>query len=395
MRKKARLSLHDRIFLAAHKDGSPYLTQFVIEGEGRIDPVRLGIALHAAAAVNPGVRLKLEGSLWRSGWVIGPQYPQLRELSAGSFHPFGDQEENRLSFDPDIHQGPIAEVILEQGQPTKLVVRALHATMDGQGALYFLQEIFRALNGEQLQGSTLRPSVNTIERSLGKAIYRPPLRFEFVSPTGNASRGSRGYITHKIRVAGQFSALAAQLAMILAGENSRRSAGKSRFAIPVDLRGRVPSARSVSNLLSFIDLEVTPEQSFQAIHGELIRKLYERQDCNYGKLDYLAQFVPLRKIRKNISNNFHRGIDCNRYPHTGVISCMGKVALDTLKTPGFNPTTAYLLPPDNINAPVMVVAVELERFVEITVMAPHCLADEGRMEQLLALIERKLQPKSA
>jgi NRPS condensation-like uncharacterized protein len=390
--EERKVSPAERIFLAIHKAACPYMIQLVLEGEGHLQLDELKAAVTKAAAVNPGMRMRCKGFLGSTRWVVHDETPHIKVLQEQDYPTLEDCDAHQF-VTPEwksVH-GPVCEIILVEGVSPKLIIRGLHAAMDGQGALHILQEIFRALGSKPLIGSSLYPGSDTIVTMHGKSFIRPATSFLCQSPTGGATLKAPGFVRHRITLPGKYPAISAQLAAILAEESYQRGASHANFFIPVDLRQRMSGLQSISCLASLMQIDVSKGDSWQQVYGQLLKKLHQKMDCQYGKSDHLLRNVPLAIIAMIVKNEWKRSMKENKHNQTGVISNMGKIHLSDFTAAGFTPKTLYDIPVINITTPLMIVTFELDDFVELTISMPRALTDGNRLPQLLDTIRQKLQ----
>jgi len=156
-----RLSPIERLHAAVGHSGRtlevPRVVDMILEGAGGEtfhDLGRWKKALAEATRENPGASARLTGSLGFARWRSTDLVPPLRYVTGVSWDGRSSEgsefiSETRLSMT----EGPTTELLLVDGERRFVILRFLHAAMDGMGAIHFLRDLFRALRGEPLIGT--------------------------------------------------------------------------------------------------------------------------------------------------------------------------------------------------------------------------------------------------
>jgi hypothetical protein len=140
-----RLSGAERLWLAGRAFCPPFVIACVAEWEGGLDVARWREAVGRAAASYPAARARLRGFLGGSRWEVSPEGPPVEVFGGEAWD--GSAPWARLETPLDPAQ-VTCEVLLQAGPPTsRLVVRCLHASMDGRGMMGFLGSILHAAHG--------------------------------------------------------------------------------------------------------------------------------------------------------------------------------------------------------------------------------------------------------
>src|SRR5262245_20294854 len=145
-----RVSYNERIYLGVEKRRPGFCIHIVLEGDGSLSPEGLRAAMVQVAQANPGCRLILRGMLGWARWVAAGPVPPVRLVEGWTTDEPNAEIERPLS---PFH-GPTCEVVLAPSSRPRIVFRSFHGVMDGRGLLHFAEEVFRALRGEQLVGSS-------------------------------------------------------------------------------------------------------------------------------------------------------------------------------------------------------------------------------------------------
>jgi hypothetical protein len=152
-RSSRPLSIASRIWIAWDLVNPPVWTTIAVEGHGLIDAQKLRNAIKIASQANPGSRLVLRGNLAWSRWVDSGTSPLLTEIENSDWDGMSSDGLKSLLKTHDVYRGPTAEVLIFYGEPLRMIFRAHHAVMDGRGLITWIEDIFRALNGQEPLGS--------------------------------------------------------------------------------------------------------------------------------------------------------------------------------------------------------------------------------------------------
>ncbi len=422
---RRRLSSAERLYLAADIAAdqtkrsltAPFSIQILIEAEGIIEPARLRDAIVKASDANPGCRLTLSGHLNRSQWVDSGIPPRLVEIE-GMWDDTCFENNSHITRPLDPRHGPTSEVLLFKGiasEPrSKLLFRSLHATMDGRGALTWIEDVFRILRGYPPKGSLDNLTDRELALTLGKTAYRPNYSLNAGSPFDSADRrlntgsfknrvkeNERGFSWQRRRLDGTYPGLVARIAEILTVQLPD-DGSVARFMIPVDLRRhgfnhssgseRDSEIRSTANLSNPLYIEVTRGSAWQDIYQSIIEKLQHNDDGIVGRWDDLLRFVPNKLSACLLKTLVRLQEKQGRYLLTAVISHLGKIDLADFSCPGFTATSMSFLPVNNPLSPATLIMAEFDDHTDITIASPNSCAGVLDQQRLLSLIESALQP---
>ena len=174
----------ERLFIVLAELDTPFSNQMVLEGTGTLDESRWEKAVHEACEANPGSRVVYRGRSRWAKWVDTGVAVPVRSFDGSRWNAQGP-EGAPFFFEPlpfkDTHS---CEVVLVQGDPARVVFRSLHAVMDGRGTLFWAQDIFRALRGEPLIGTTSTMTDVEIMSRLNYPVNLPRKPKDCLAPTG-------------------------------------------------------------------------------------------------------------------------------------------------------------------------------------------------------------------
>lgn len=382
------VSIASRLWLAAHRLWPSVSTQLVLEGSGTFEPSLWKKAVAVASAANPGTRMVLKGYVHFSRWVDSGINPPVRVMSTREWDSFGSVGSEIINhYSP--RTGPMAEVILLEGEPARVLFRSHHALMDGRGTVTWAEDVFRALRGEPVEDSEDGMTENVFlnissEKPTGTAGGR------FIAPTGAAMGSERGILWGRRIVSGRFSRLLPRIMILTAREAWRHGKGRVRFSIPVDLRPRRPGLKSSSNLTNAINLEVTPQSTVDSLAAEITRRLQQRRDGYLSIGERMVSFLPLYLMEYLLLKLARQGFRTGGYSCSGIISNMGTFSMDAFQGGGFAARTVRATPVCLEMVPFSLCITGVGDEVDLFAAMPKPLASGGRMEDILSRIARGL-----
>lgn len=274
------LSASERLWLVADRIAPvPFVIQFVAEGDGDIPFEALQSAVQLAAEAHPGLSLRLSGVLGWSHWQLTGNPPPVMLVDGRDWDGRSPAGAGFLRRPLNPAEGQGCEVLLVRGEPTRVVVRAHHALMDGVAVREFVYDIFRALRCEPLVGSLAGPAS---ERDIGRLLPQstekapPP---EFRSITGD-SDGQEGATWARVTVKAGGGQVLPRIVEGLIRAAAEYSGGPWRIGIPVDIRRHLPGLRSSANLTGLLQMQ-GGEGDFEAeaVHRRIRDLLADQQEC--------------------------------------------------------------------------------------------------------------------
>lgn len=393
-----RLSGLERVWLAADRIQSPFVNQLVLEGRGTIAAGALKEAVAAAAAVHPGMSLRLRGWLRWSRWKPGPS-PTFRVVDGRRWDGMGPKGAPFLDEPLNPYSGPVAEVLWVEGEVPRMVIRSHHAVTDGRGATLFAEDLFRALRGEALLGAACGPltDADLAEQVRARPVEkkgRPTATKEVEAqppadrpaPTGKAHIFTNATTWARQRVPGHFSQLLPRVMRAVAGYARAQSEIPLRVDIAVDLRRFLPELRSSANLTGILHLDLTNLPSgpdaIPALESQILAALPRAAlvPLHAENLRNVPLTLMARAGRKSAVQNLRKG----RYPISATFSNLGWQNLRNWSGGGFSAQRAFWIPPGNPGLPLFLTLTGDDEGIELCAAMPVGLADEGRLEGLLA-----------
>ena len=387
---KRKVTPLERLFIVLAELDMPFSNQMVLEGTGTLDESRWKRAVEEACEANPGSRVVCRGrSMWARWSDSGVSVP-VRSFDGSGWSAQGP-EGAPFFFEPlPFRTSHSCEIVLVHGDPARVVFRSLHAVMDGRGTLFWAQDVFRALRGEPLVGSSSTMTDVEIISRLNYPVNLPRKPKNCLAPTGAIDGDEPGHTWKRARVQGRFSKLLPQVAILTAGETRKQGPGNVCFNIPVDLRPRMPDLRSTANLTRRIILNTPPE----ATVGDIQKQLEERLDSLSGdpKLLKLLCYVPEGWIKSLFQSARTKNLRNGLYRSSGSISNLGRLPMDTLGGGGFEVKSGFFVPPGTDGKPFFITLSGCGGSIDIVLAMPKILATNGRLDRLLSNIVSGLKP---
>jgi len=378
----------ERLYFSTREVTPPFIMQFVVPGEGTLDPALLQRAVDTASAANPGSRLVADGDRWVDSGVA----------AAVRVVPGRTLDYSALEHDAELNTplGPTAahttEVLLLTGDPVTVVFRAFHGVMDGMGLRHWVDDIFRALRGEPPVGAPDPIADAELVDRIG-APGKPTLvvpRFRAATGRGKQDRTAPRWLLRHRTVEANGRAVVARTCAILA-EQTR---GPSRFMIPVDLRRHDPALRSTANLALPLFLDVAPGSGWEAVTAQMREGLGANRELNQMDNGGLSRY-PKPMVRGVLRASNWLGARAGRNMVSATVSHVGAVDTAALATPTWRPTTMRVLPPHSGSMPLLFGILAVGPRLEISVSCRNGAGIEPRLESLLDTLAARLTAELA
>ncbi len=388
----------ERIWLAADMVSPPFVNQMVLEGEGIPTPgggSSWDQLLESVAAAQPGIRVRLKGVLSQSRWVADGPYPRFREVDGSGWDGNGPDGAWFLQEPLDPLQGPTSELILVHGDPTRLVVRTHHGSMDGAGTILFAKGIFAALRGEPLPAVVIgMPNDEMVARDLDVPAEPSPRR-NCVAPTGKPRQAPFGVTWKRIRVQGiNFHRVSSQIAVALARHACLTRYDNFRVDIPVDLRRLLNGLRSSANLTGLIRIDISEHlhknNPLESVALNIQESLNGRSEAAFTKAASFARWVPISQLARMGRQAANKSLKDGIFSTSATLSNLGRIDLAHFSGRGFQAQRAFFIPPGSPGLPLFVTLVGDREGVEFCASAPNALATDGRLDSVLMTIASAL-----
>ncbi|MBN1497512.1 MAG: hypothetical protein JXA07_12120 [Spirochaetes bacterium] len=384
----------ERVYLANAEICPPFANQLILEYSGELNVPLWKKAVETASAANPGSRLVLKGKLQFARWVDSGKTPPVIEVDGSAWDgmsPEGAPAFLKEPMDPYDHT---CEFIIIHGNPIRICLKTMHAVMDGKGTMQWLYDIVRTANGEQPIGFNSKITEVEAAKSF-QSSGRVPKPHQYIAPTGKPEGNERGFTWRRIKLNGAlYPDGLGQIAMILAREAWSHGDGPVRFAVPVDLRPRVPKELSLGNLTNFIYIDIDKESSPESLTKDVKHQLEGKKDGELYWGDQMVRYMPLSLLRRSLVSEIRTKNLTGLYRNSGIISNIGEVPRDIFIGGGLTPFDAFGIPPCVDAIPLflgMFRNTPLQVF-EIIISMPRVLANNGRMEALIDRIQNEMKP---
>ena len=392
---KRKMSANERTLLLVDALYPPIVNQFILEGEGVLDQTRWQEAVSMAAAANPGMRVVLKGFSGGAAWVDSGQSPPVREVDGSAWDGLSPDGAPFLYDRLDAYHGPTAEVLLIHGDPPRVAFRSLHASVDGRGHLYFLKEVFRALNGKTLAGSDSTLTDYQFAKRFNKG-FRKRFPDEHIAPTGKACGNESGVVWKRMRLEGKHPNILQQICILTAREARSQNQGVVRFGIPVDMRLHDRKIKSTGNLVFGVTIEVTPQSTVSTLEKDILKKIQDKEDLKIFRGEELYRYLPLSIMKwgyKNVMEKRHR---TGLYNITAYFSNIGYIQIGPLQGAGFKTTSFFPIPPYVEALPFFGALSsygdpEKGYFQELVITLPRRLATHGRFNGITKRLKEGLE----
>jgi len=383
-----KLSPTERTLLVADWAARPFANQLVVEGTGTIDEGALKKAVELACKAHPGSRLRLKGRYCFTKWVAtGPSAP-VKVIRGSEWNGLSSRNAPFLTEPLHPVKGPTSQVVLVPGEKTRIVFRTNHGTMDGRGTQLWAEDVFCALNGGTLIGSSSRVTdmdISAIARDKPRNSSTKIRPSDCIVPTGKSQGKRSDVIWQRIRLEGKFQYIISKLAILLAKEAWKYQGGRVSFLIPVDMRKRMPGLRSTNNLSSMIHFEVSGQdtvKSVQARISTLLAGQYESLPSWY----HILSFIPLSFMKNVYRQSAQENKMTDLYSASAVISNLGKIPMERYACEGFHADGCFFIPPCGEGMSHFMTLAGAGKYVDILAATPHMYATEGRIDTLLAAV---------
>jgi amino acid adenylation domain-containing protein len=392
------ISADDWMLLGAFRGQGTHI-QLAVEGDGTIDPAALTAAVAAVGEACPGTRLVHRGLTW----VDSGRPPAVRVADAADF--------DRERLDSPLLRTPLTceekgssfEVVLLRGTPVTVLFRAHAAVTDGLGAVLWRRQVFRALRGEPLEGTTCRltPEDVCAEIATTLGVDRPQgstqAPWEWRSVMGTLPKGPKRPLWRRRTIDGIHPAVTAKIARLVA---TFAGGNGGPVVIPIDLRQYLPGLRTVGSATGELRIQVNEDDDWTDVDVSMLKAMSEYQFmAEAGPTDLAPLTMPLPLI-----GSLARWLDGLAIKHNEVIgakglcdniasvSNLGAVDLAEVSTDDFAATSCYSL--GSISWSPEINIVECGGRTEVSVAWRGGPGVAGRAEALLDAIQEELSPRA-
>ncbi len=378
----------ERLWLVADRLAPPFANQLVLEGEGAVDAAALQSAVDRMAGWAV-CSARLAGSLKGAKWAAGGSPWRLRRVDGAGWDGRSDRGAPFLR-DPLPSGGPLCEVLLVDGPAPRLVIRTLHAFMDGRGTLELAAALFALARGEE---AAEIPLAGPTDADLAeRAGARPEANVApDCAPPLPAGEGS-GLLWCRKTAALSPRGLLPRLAWAIGEEAD--PAARCRVDIPVDLRRHAPDLRSTANLTGLVRLSVDSHRERAApvarIAAELGRRLARAEEGGFPRSAQGLRGLPLGLMERVARGRLGGAL----FGTTANLSNVGRLDLAGLSGAGLQTRTGFFVPPGSPDLPLFVALTGGGDGVEVCATMPRAFGDHAALDGLLDRLIRRVEESS-
>lgn len=371
-----------------------YHVDAVLEGTGKVDPAALQAAVDRAAEANPAIRVRLKGWLGFARWVDSGIAPRVRLM------PEADWDGNSEAGAPFLKErldglrgGPIADVLVvpcKDGR-TRLVFRTQHAAIDGRGFMHWGFEVFRAMRGEPLVGSSSLITDLDIQAKYADKIPdeppSPPVSSIAVVAPGPADGAPLHYLWRRVILDRNIGQLLPKTAAFLAEYARRREPGEITFTIPVDYRGLRTDEFNIGNLTGYLRLTVPQGATARTLMQQIHERIQAFTDCRPVPGKNALHWLPISYLKRRMEPNME-GLLYHLNPifGTGGLVSMGTLTMEPFVFPGFTPQIVHGIP--GAVGKLNVVFLNGNDTSTVCFTAPARYNDNGQFDDLVRAYQR-------
>ncbi len=390
------LSALESTYVAINKQhNTSFINQIFIEGKGHLDPHKWQRAIALASKQNVGSHLRLKGIWGWRYWDSEGKNPQLHVVEHDDWDGMGTKGMNFAQQGMDVRKDSLAEVWLLPGTTPRILFRTHHAIMDGMGTIFWIQEIFRALNRQTLLSADGRWTETTI----AKQQKHPKYTFQVdksASPLQKKANRTlrRGCHWRRIEIPGISSKIIPRFIQAIAEYIREKQLDKRVdricMRVPADLRRYLSTedakSYSLGNCTSLIDLDISVEDDVQSIHKKILRAMRNKEDIGFVTQTalQLIKWMPGFMVRPAIypgDKTLNTIYDKENYPFTANISYIGKQEIKHYSDGDFTATAIFGIPIALENRPLFIGISTIEKNTHATISAPYSLISEAELEK--------------
>jgi hypothetical protein len=292
------------------------------------------------------------------------------------------------------------ELLVVNCRPVRLVIRVVHALMDGGGLARVSRDLFAALRGEPLQGANAGPPVDAVVAKRFKVPPPPKPILDSPMLTGEARNGSAAFVWHRALARVNMPKTLVETILALCAEGQKEIGdGPIRFTIPVDMRKFARQQASTANLTGMFALETKPlllaPDPAQAIDNEIMRHLLRGSFAAGFPAAQKLRVIPIwlmSYVGRRASRNY---LELKTFFCSAVVSHVGRMKNADFSGGGLNTSRLFFLPMPQLISPMFVALVEHDGGLEVAVGMAEAFATDGRLAKLCEGVARRIEQKAA
>jgi hypothetical protein len=367
-------------------DRSPFVNQYVIEGDGPLTLGELTAAVHHAAAAVPEARLRLRGHWAFRAWHDDGALPAVREVDATDWDGMSGSAAPFLGGPMNVRRGPVCEVVLLRGAPLRILFRTHHACMDGAGTLFFIRQVFTALGGEAPGSPTCKDTEWDVARRFDDVPRQVTLGGCPTPWKATLPAWTPGCHWRRFLYPGRPNAMGGKILAVINALAQEQQAPKVVIRMPADLRRYLEDGQfTASNCSAALDIDITGEHSPKKLQQMIISSMRQQQDlASILPAARQLHWFPLRLLRASdaVKQQLH---GAGHYNYSATVTNLGKLDTSQFSAPCFTCTGMFGVPIPLELTPLTVAFIQYEEQTAIHVSIPAAL---GTPEDLQALSQR-------
>lgn len=382
------VSPYERLWLVLHEI---HHCQFgcVLVGSGAFDVAAFRAAADRAAAANPAIRVRYRGFLGFSRWVDSGIPPEVKLLPPSDWDGKSERGAEFLNqrLDP-LGGGPIAQILIVPclDGKTRFVFQVLHAATDGRGLDQWVEDVFRAMRGDPLKGSSTRLRDVEVKAKHRASVVDPvgikPTDCIPVIPPDADGRDEIAYVWRATTINRPVSQFLPKVAIFLSEWARRFAKGEVVFVIPIDYRGLRTEVHGIGNLTGSINLPVLEGDTPRTVMQRLNQEIRQFADCRSPARIWVLNWIPTRflsrKLKPLAAHILYGG---NTRIPAGTIVSMGKREPQSASFPGFSVEKAFpLTVPGN---KFTIIFLQTDNGIEVIFSVPSAYNTSGQLDQLV------------
>lgn len=359
----------------------------LVEGTGPLSCKQFQEAVNMAAEHNPGARVRLRSFLGFSKWVDSGIAPKVHEIRAPEWDCYSEQGAGFMegSFDT-LAGGPICDLYLIPGTPTRLAIRVLHAAMDARGLQHFVKDIFRILRGEPPIGSHSALTDHEIKLKFKDKIQGTQVDMTcipIIKPGSHADE-KLFYVWRRVILNRNIGNMLPKMAIFLAQYARKHSDTESDvgFTIPVDLRGLREDIDTTANMTGFLRIKVDPDATAKNVMQQINQGIKNHLDCIIPPIFRWVPWIPLSMLIKDMQKNADLLLYAkNKILPSGGIVSMGLFKPEDYSCPQFQASSCIGIP--GSVGKMNVVIMNHTDHTEVIFSTPAAYNKEGQLDRLI------------
>ncbi len=392
-RRRARLrtlSPVERLWLVGERLAPPFANQIVLEASSCQLPSvdRLKRALVELEPALPLLRSRRVGFAGTTRWEVGGSGPVLRVVDGSGWDGRSDAGATFLEAPPgDLPHAPV-ELLVVEGDPTRLVFRTRHAASDGRGTQLLAEALFSHLRGEPVAPCLAGPVTDLeLARRSGRAPETAPPRDQvpalqpvagpslFRASTASAESEpspASGVTWVRTSLPSNLRSPLGVLLSVLAGRLGRAI----RFDVPVDMRRHEPDLRSTANLTGLLRVEVQPGDSPSEIHRRIRSQLEHSEEADFVLGAAGLRHVPLWLMTRVARSGMRKSQVTGLFETAGTVSNLGRLDAQRFSYDEFLCDRVFFIPPGSPGLPFFATLTGGAAAVELVFAMPRWLVGE-------------------